>query len=118
MTSPGTLSCPFCAIIHGDAPAEWITSWPDAIAIIPLDPVVPGHVLVIPRAHVADASVDPLVTGMAAARAAELAGDDGHFNLITSAGEDATQTVPHLHWHLVPREAGDGLALPWTGVVA
>jgi histidine triad (HIT) family protein len=36
-------------------------------------------------------------------------------NIITSAGSDATQTVFHLHLHVVPRRAGDGLALPWTG---
>lgn len=35
-------------------------------------------------------------------------------NLITSRGGAATQTVFHLHVHVVPREAGDGLALPWT----
>jgi len=36
------------------------------------------------------------------------------FNLITSAGKNATQSVFHLHVHLVPRVAGDGLSLPWT----
>lgn len=111
--------CPFCAIVAGELSAERVHEWSDAVAIVPINPVVSGHVLVIPRVHVADASVDPLVTGMAAARAAELASSSSeHFNLITSAGEDATQTVPHLHWHLVPRRAGDGLALPWTGGVA
>ncbi len=35
-------------------------------------------------------------------------------NLITSAGREATQTVFHLHIHVVPRRDGDGLALPWT----
>lgn len=111
--------CSFCAIVAGELPSERVCEWPEAIAIVPLNPVVPGHVLVIPRAHVTDASVDPLVTGMAAARAADLASlSPEHFNLITSAGEHATQTVPHLHWHLVPRRAGDGLALPWTGGVA
>lgn len=37
------------------------------------------------------------------------------FNLITSAGAAATQTVAHLHVHYVPRRTGDGLGLPWTG---
>jgi diadenosine tetraphosphate (Ap4A) HIT family hydrolase len=41
----------------------------------------------------------------------------GAANFITSAGRDATQTVFHLHIHIVPRHAGDGLALPWTGQV-
>ena len=36
------------------------------------------------------------------------------YNVITSAGRAATQTVMHLHFHLVPREPGDGLMLPWS----
>jgi diadenosine tetraphosphate (Ap4A) HIT family hydrolase len=36
-------------------------------------------------------------------------------NFITSAGAAATQSVPHLHVHVIPRRDGDGLALPWTG---
>lgn len=39
------------------------------------------------------------------------------YNLITSCGEAATQSVRHLHWHVVPRRIGDGLHLPWTGQV-
>ncbi|MYX67350.1 histidine triad (HIT) family protein [Streptomyces sp. KhCrAH-43] len=46
-------------------------------------------------------------------RAAELMQDSGPMNLITSKGREATQSVFHLHLHLVPRAAGDGLALPW-----
>ncbi|MFI5774395.1 HIT domain-containing protein [Streptomyces sp. NPDC051658] len=38
----------------------------------------------------------------------------GQWNHLTSCGPDATQTVFHLHGHLVPRAADDGLALPWT----
>ncbi|MDN3056997.1 hypothetical protein PH213_21100 [Streptomyces sp. SRF1] len=38
----------------------------------------------------------------------------GQWNYLTSCGLDATQTVFHLHGHLVPRAAGDGLALPWS----
>lgn len=39
------------------------------------------------------------------------------YNLITATGSEATQTIPHFHVHLVPRLAGDGLTLPWTGQV-
>lgn len=47
-------------------------------------------------------------------RAAELMrGTSRHLNLITSRGAAATQSVFHLHLHLVPRTEGDGLALPW-----
>lgn len=109
-------SCQFCAILRGQAPAKYVHSWPDAIAIVPLAPVTPGHVIVIPRLHVGDFTADPVVTAAVMSRAATLAAaEDWQWNLITSAGEDATQTICHLHVHLVPRRPGDGLHLPWTG---
>ena len=109
--------CVFCAIVERKAPATYVEGWPDAIAIIPLNPVVEGHRLVIPRVHVPDAMAEPIVTGAVFARAAELADIESliDFNLITSCGANATQTVFHLHVHLVPRHEGDGLHLPWTG---
>lgn len=106
------MTCVFCGIIAGVAPAVVVREWPDAVAIVPLDPVTPGHLLVVPRVHVVDATVDPEVTGVAMRRAAELAAPP--CNLITSAGAAATQTVWHLHIHVVPRRVGDGLPLPWT----
>jgi histidine triad (HIT) family protein len=108
--------CVFCHIVAGTSPATVFANWPHVLAIVPLNPVTVGHVIVIPRRHVRDATVAPLVTGETALLAAELARRTGEAcNLITSIGAEATQTVPHLHWHVVPRRAGDGLALPWTG---
>lgn len=107
--------CPFCEIAAGRAPAEIVESFPDAIVIRPLNPAADGHLLVIPRGHVPDALADPAVTGLAMQRAAvigRLYGCD--LNLITSVGPAATQTVRHLHVHIVPRFADDGLPLPWT----
>lgn len=107
--------CPFCEIIAGRAPATIVRVWPDAIAIVPLGPVVDGHLLVIPHDHVSDFSADPDITAITARRAAELALERGLIcgNLITSMGAAATQSVFHLHLHLVPRAENDGLALPW-----
>lgn len=109
--------CPFCEIATGRAPATVLTEWDDALVIVPIGPVVEGHVLVIPRTHVADFSEDPAVTATVMARAAEYAGRSDRAgracNLITSQGREATQSVFHLHVHLVPRAADDGLALPW-----
>jgi histidine triad (HIT) family protein len=104
--------CVFCKIIAGEAPAKILKTWEDAIAITPLNPVVLGHTLVIPVRHVADALEDPEVTASAMRRAAEFA--TGPCNLITSVGADATQSVFHLHIHIVPRARGDGLLLPWS----
>jgi histidine triad (HIT) family protein len=72
------------------------------------------HLLVLPRVHVADAGCDPEVTAAVMRRAAALMAGLPAANLITSKGAEATQTVYHLHVHLVPRVAGDGLPLPWT----
>jgi histidine triad (HIT) family protein len=75
--------------------------------------VTPGHVLVIPKRHVGDYTTDPVTSGTTMQRAAELAAAPS--NLITSAGREATQSVGHLHLHIVPRPNGpnDRLALPW-----
>ena len=106
--------CVFCAIVAGEAPATIVRNWGDVIAIKPRGGVNEGHTLVIPRAHVADGGVDPLVTGQTMACAAELMAEHKDANIITSKGKDATQTVFHLHVHVVPRQAGDELPLPWT----
>lgn len=101
-----TMNCPFCPMFKGGE---------EVIDIEPLNPVVPGHRLVIPREHVKDFSEDPAVSARVMEYAARLGKKMGDVNLITSKGKSATQTVFHLHLHLVPRRAGDDLALPWTG---
>ncbi|MFZ3562845.1 HIT family protein [Streptomyces sp. BH097] len=108
--------CPFCRIIHGGAPATIVHAWDDALAIEPRGGgCTDGHLLVLPRGHVADFTTDPVVSATVQLRAAELAAQiGGQWNYLTSCGPAATQTVFHLHGHLVPRTDGDGLALPWT----
>lgn len=104
-------TCIFCEIVHGRAPATIVKFWSDAIAIRPLGPVTEGHILVIPRVHVATALQDPDVSATVMRRAAEIAPNP--CNLIVNVGAEATQTVFHLHLHIVPRAKDDGLALPW-----
>lgn len=107
-------ACVFCSIVAGEAPASMVREWDETIAIRPRGGVNAGHVLVIPKTHVADVGEDPAVSAVTMARAAELAADLDDVNVITSKGGAATQTVFHLHVHVVPREEGDGLPLPWT----
>ncbi|MFI0742418.1 HIT domain-containing protein [Streptomyces sp. NPDC021100] len=108
-------TCVFCRIIAGTEPATVVREWDDALAIMPRGGVNAMHTLVIPRRHVDNAVVDPAITALTMARAAELGAElDCDLNLITSVGPLATQTVPHLHIHLLPRAEGDGLPLPWT----
>ena len=119
MTRETDRDCGFCriAIGIGDADVTVVRTWRDAIAIVPMNPVVPdGHWLIVPVWH--ETEPTPAVLAGTAWRAAELieeiGGDGEAFNLIASFGAAATQTIPHLHLHLIRREAGDGIALPWS----
>ena len=107
--------CVFCAIVANAAPARVVRRWPESVAIVPLNPVTDGHVIVLPHAHIEGAAFDPVLAGLVATRAAHYAASNhGSYNLITSVGDAATQTIYHLHWHVVPRWPGDGLKLPWS----
>lgn len=110
-----TAACPFCEIAAGRAPATILWEGTDAMVIVPLDPVGPGHVLAIPYAHVSDWAESPVATGAATRAAIYYARQEGlgDCNLITSRGPMSTQSVYHLHLHIVPRFYRDGLALPW-----
>lgn len=109
--------CVFCEIIAKREPVEWILepdTWHDAVAFVPLNPVTEGHCLIVPKRHVKDFAADPETFADTARRAAELMRwTNRPMNVITSRGKEATQSVFHLHLHLVPREENDGLALPW-----
>jgi histidine triad (HIT) family protein len=114
--------CAFCAIASGKAPAEVVLDAPAGIAFLDRRPLVPGHVLLAPRGHVATlsdlptAEIGPFFTlAQRLARAVPLAvGADGSFVAINNV---VSQSVPHLHVHIVPRRFGDRLFsrnLAWT----
>lgn len=114
--------CDFCSIARGDPePAVEIVccdkGW---VAFFPLEPATPGHSLIIPRVHVPDLwSLDTSVASelmeavIRLGRAINSALAPEGMNLITSAGEAAGQTVPHLHLHVVPRWHDDELGRIW-----
>lgn len=107
--------CPFCQrITNGEYERG---ESPHIVFFEPLNPVTPGHMLFVPVGHVTDAVADPIAAAEAMVAAADFAAtyQVGPCNLITSIGREATQSVFHLHVHLVPRRKGDGLHLPWTG---
>lgn len=113
-----TESCVFCAIINDGAPVTDLRRHGrGVVSFVPLSPVTEGHRVFVPTTHIERISEDfslaaGLVAEYAAAHGAHLGCD---FNLIINSGPNATQTIPHIHWHVVPRRKGDGLALPWTG---
>ena len=113
-------ACVFCDIVAGSSPATVLGDGISNVAIVPLNPVVDGHFIVIPKTHVSDAMDDPSVTGNTMHDASlwtrMFADRDPRYqsvNFITSVGRPATQSVFHLHIHVVPRDFDDGLALPW-----
>jgi len=106
--------CLFCQIARGQTPAARVLETETVIAFLDHRPLFPGHCLVIPREHV-DTLGDlprplsgPLFEAAAAvARALEAGlGADGSFVAINNR---VSQSVPHLHVHVVPRRRGDGL---------
>lgn len=106
--------CVFCELIASKKTYEIDAG---VYRFTPLNPVVEGHMLFVSSVHTDNASQSPAITGLVFAATARWAGNgsDNQYNLITSVGEYATQTIKHLHVHYVPRVAGDGLTLPWTG---
>lgn len=106
-------NCPFCLRI---AAQEWEpTTDPYVVMFTPLNPVTPGHMLFVPVKHDASAAAAPYNAAkafQAAAQYVKLYVPEA--NIITSVGQAATQTVMHTHIHVVPRQRGDGLVLPWT----
>jgi histidine triad (HIT) family protein len=114
--------CEFCSIVDGAEKAHIVYRDKDVVAFFPRKPVGRGHTLVIPAAHVQhflDAP-DALAASLAAScrtvgAALQRALQPEGMNLITSAGEAATQSVFHLHYHLLPRWKGDRMGDYWPG---
>jgi histidine triad (HIT) family protein len=101
--------CIFCKIVAGELPSEEVGSTDGTYAFRDIDPGAPTHVLVVPRQHIADASViSPehagVVTEMIkmAQRVAQSEGvAESGYRLVFNVGEDALNSVPHLHLHLL-----------------
>lgn len=101
--------CLFCAIAAGEIPADIVMSDDDVVAFRDVNPKAPVHVLVIPRAHYANAAAvaaqaPQLAAALvsAAARAAELEGvAESGYRIVTNTGDQAGQSVHHVHLHVL-----------------
>ncbi|WP_210115807.1 HIT family protein [Acidipropionibacterium timonense] len=115
------VDCPFCEIVQREAPdAREVYRDEHVIAFFPTEPAVLGHTLIVPREHVSDIwSVSEETAAHLATATVRLAlairaavHSEG-LNVIQSNGEAATQTVFHLHLHLVPRWSDDAMGPIW-----
>ena len=102
------MSCLFCGIVAGDIPATVVRQTERTLAFRDLNPGAPTHVLVVPRDHYADAAelaaADPAYMGEVVAAAAAVAEQEdltGGYRLVANTGDDAGQTVHHLHIHVL-----------------
>ena len=111
--------CLFCKIAAGEVPATIVHEDERTLAFMDIHPIARGHCLVIPRAHAADLlEADPAdvaacahTVQLLARRAKDALGADG-VTVLQSSGAAAWQSVFHLHFHVLPRAAGDGIAFP------
>jgi len=101
--------CLFCRIVAGEIPADVVRETDDTVAFRDIDPKAPVHVLVVPRAHHADAgsvaAADPALAGRLLAAAAAVAEQegltDGGYRIVLNTGAGAGQTVFHVHAHVL-----------------
>ena len=101
--------CLFCKIAAREIPSEIVHESDNVIAFRDVNPQAPTHILLIPREHlVSVAQIDDAHAGMlaelfrAAAHLAKAEGiDRSGWRLVTNVGEDAGQSVQHLHFHLL-----------------
>jgi len=116
--------CVFCEIVSGELPAEHVYQDDRTIAIMDLNPATRGHLLVMPRVHVADVASASLEDWLAVATTSRrmarwVAGafKAGGVDLVQANSSDQSmgaQTVFHLHVHVLPRYHDDRLGTWWS----
>ncbi|MDN5766603.1 MAG: HIT family protein [Humibacillus sp.] len=108
------MPCTFCSVVAGDLPADIVLDEPDLLGFLDRRPVFKGHVLLVPREHV-DTLLElpprlhaPLLEATQRLARAVVAGLGAQGSFV-AMNNVVSQSVPHLHVHVVPRTKGDGL---------
>ena len=116
---PAPAACAFCAIIRGEQSAEIVLETERLIAFLDHRPLFRGHTLLVPKTHLrllsdlpAQQTAEFLITAQRLERAVEDGlGAAGTMILVNNV---VSQSVPHLHLHVIPRNPRDGLRF-WLG---
>jgi histidine triad (HIT) family protein len=122
--SPVGDDCIFCGIVAGEAPASFVHRDDQVSAFMDIQPATPGHLLVVPNAHIERVRDLPrpvgeqlfwialqLARGLMRSRVGAAGGHPEGTNLFVADGEAAGQEVFHAHLHVVPRWTGDGFVV-------
>ena len=115
------MDCVFCRIRDGQLPSTKVAENDRAFAILDINPINDGHVLVLTKAHAEtlfEIGEEDLVAAARLARRVAAGirtglNPDG-LNLVQANGRAAFQSVPHFHIHLIPRWLQDGKGFDWT----
>ncbi|KPL24932.1 MAG: hypothetical protein AMJ75_02505 [Phycisphaerae bacterium SM1_79] len=112
--------CVFCKMVAGQIPVTKIYDDQLVLAFLDIGPISDGHTLVIPKQHYEKLQDCPsALLGRVCSHLGKIAGavvaamnSDG-YNLLCNNGRAAGQLIGHLHFHIIPRNAGDGLFSRW-----
>ncbi len=112
--------CIFCKIIGGEIPCFKVLEDDEILAFMDVNPIAPGHALVIPKHHSKDIHETPgewigkafAAAGRVATAVRKTVNPDG-INIVQANGSGAKQSVFHLHVHVIPRFMDDGLTMNW-----
>ena len=108
------MDCPFCDIVSGKSEALWVYEDDACVAFLDMRPLFPGHTLVVPREHhetlmdLPGRLVEPLFDNVRLLSSAVMSAT-GSEGIYVAINNRVSQSVPHLHVHIVPRNKGDGL---------
>ncbi len=112
------MSCVFCAIVAGEAPAIRIYEDDGYLALLDVRPFTRGHTLVVPKRHTVDLTdtppqtlADMVTIGQRIAKAARATELADATNIAINDGRPAFQSVLHIHLHVLPRRNGDKLSV-------
>lgn len=113
-------NCIFCEIIRGRVPSFKLYENDKTFAFMDINPINPGHALIVPKFHAKDIFETPdewvgatMVTTRRIARAVQAAVQPYGMNIVQANGPGAKQSVFHLHIHVVPRLKDDNLTMNW-----
>jgi histidine triad (HIT) family protein len=118
--STGNAQCVFCKIVRGELPSARVLETSYAVVFLDINPLNPGHTLLVPRSHHAHLAELPEEIAAHAGsllprlcRAVKAATSAQGLNVLVNNGRVAGQTIDHVHWHIIPRFANDPVHWPW-----
>jgi histidine triad (HIT) family protein len=116
----GMDGCVFCKMVAGEIPTTRVYEDEAVLAFLDIGPISDGHTLVIPKQHCTKVhECDPEMLAEVSRRLGRIAGavqtalDADGYNVLSNNGAAAGQVVEHLHFHIIPRRAGDGVFTHW-----